>query len=115
MGVLTENGVAEALREFDGNMAAVGRKFGVTRTSVWEYVHDRESLKTILAEVKETFIDDIEGSLYRGAKEGNVTAQIFILKTQGKGRGYVERQEQTGADGQPIEVVVKHVSQPTPS
>jgi hypothetical protein len=109
---LTEDDVAEALREFDGNMAAVGRKLRVSRQAVWAYVQERESLKEIQSEVKETFIDDIEGALYRGAKEGNTTAQIFILKTQGRGRGYVERVENTGADGQPIEVVVKHVERP---
>jgi hypothetical protein len=112
MATLTEETVEDALREFDGNMAAVGRKFGVSRQGVWDFVQHHQVLQQVVLEVKETFIDDIEGALYRGAKEGNTTAQIFILKTQGRARGYVERVENTGADGQPIEIVVKHVERP---
>jgi hypothetical protein len=37
-------------------------------------------------------------------KAGNVTAIIFYLKTQAKDRGYVERQELTGADGGKLQV-----------
>jgi hypothetical protein len=33
---------------------------------------------------------------------GEIAAIIFRLKTKGKKRGYVERQELTGADNQPI-------------
>src|SRR5687768_12405268 len=112
MATLTEESVEDALRELDGNMAAVGRKLGISRQGVWDFVQHHEALQKVVAEVKETFIDDIEGALYRGAKNGNTTAQIFILKTQGRGRGYVERFEQSGPDGQPIEVVVKHVERP---
>jgi hypothetical protein len=40
--------------------------------------------------------------LDKGMKDGNMTAIIFYLKTQGKSRGYVERQEVTGADGKKL-------------
>lgn len=103
MAVLTDEGVAEALREYNGNMAAVSRKFGVTRVAVWLYVEAREHLKQIVAEEKETLVDDIEGSFIRNAKEGNVAAQIFFLKTQGRHRGYTERVELGGENGGPVQ------------
>lgn len=107
MAVLTENDVAEALRELHGNMAAVGRKFGVTRSTVQEYVGNREWLKEICAEEKEILVDDIEGAFIRNARDnGNVAAQIFFLKTQGRHRGYTERVELGGENGGPIQFSV---------
>lgn len=47
----------------------------------------------------ENSIDRAEIKLEEKIQEGDITAIIFKLKTQGKKRGYVERQELTGADG----------------
>jgi hypothetical protein len=106
MAILTESGVAEALREFGGNMAAVARKFGVQRMSVWEYVQNREHLREICAEEKEVLCDDVEGGFLRNCKNGNVAAQIFFLKTQARHRGYSERVEVSGSDGSPLQLNV---------
>jgi hypothetical protein len=47
--------------------------------------------------------------LFKLIKEGNVAATIFYLKTQGKQRGYIERQEVTGADGAPIIEIIGNI------
>lgn len=109
MAVLTEQGVKEALAEHKGNMAAVGRQFKVSRTAVWQFCDKRIELKEYQRELREGFVDEVENCLYKNATTGNVTAQIFILKTLGRDRGYVERQEVTGANGGAVEVFVRHV------
>jgi len=40
-----------------------------------------------------------ETELYRAIRDGKDWAVKYILSTKGKSRGYVERQEVTGADG----------------
>ena len=80
----------------------MARTFGVTRQAVSRFVNQHPALKAVADECRETFVDNVESALYKEALGGNVTAQIFILKTLGKTRGYVERQEITGKDGGPL-------------
>jgi hypothetical protein len=56
-------------------------------------------------------VDVAESKLMAKIDAGDTTAIIFFLKTQGKGRGYVERQEVTGAEGNAIEVSWKQIVQ----
>ena len=44
-------------------------------------------------------MDYAESQLHKQIGEGSTSATIFYLKTKGKSRGYIERQEITGADG----------------
>jgi hypothetical protein len=48
-------------------------------------------------------LDTAESALFNQIKEGNVTSIIFYLKTKGRRRGYVERQEISGPDGGPVQ------------
>jgi len=48
--------------------------------------------------------DDAEMKLAKKVEEGNLTAIIFLLKTKYKHRGYSERSEITGAEGNPLEI-----------
>lgn len=93
--------VESKLRELVGNFAAVARALGVTRQAVSGFVNKRPALKAVAEECRETFVDEVESAIYKEALNGNVTAQIFILKTLGKNRGYVEKQqiEHSGTDG----------------
>lgn len=90
---LSEKRVAEKLKELHGNMAAVARAFGVTRQSVFEYVEARPALLSAKLEAKESILDGVETALHKAALQGEAWAICFLLKTQGKSRGYVERQQ----------------------
>lgn len=89
----------KAIYEKRGNLAAVARAFGVTRGAVAQRVQRSARLQKAVSEARETMLDNAETTLYDEALQGNTAALIFFLKTQGKPRGYTERQELTGADG----------------
>lgn len=87
-----------------GNIAAMARALGVSRGTIWNRINESTNLVKALADARETMIDNVESTLYAQARNGNTTAMIFFLKTQGRGRGYQERMELTGKDGEPIEL-----------
>ena len=111
-GGLTAESVETKLREFNGNLAAVGRAFGVTRQSVWRFIQSRPKLKAAADDVREGMKDNAESSLHRAVLAGEAWAVCFYLKTQAKDRGYVEKQEieTYGKDGGPAvrEVLIEH-------
>jgi len=96
---LTAKAVTAAIRDMNGNISAVARRLGVCRQTVYNYIERHPSVKDALVEARETMLDNAESVLYRAVLNGEAWAVCFFLKTQGKSRGYVERQEVTGADG----------------
>ena len=93
MSKLTAESVTAAIRDMNGNISAVAKRLGVCRQTVYSYIERHPSVKDVLAEARETMIDNAESALYRAVLNGEAWAVCFFLKTQGKGRGYVERQE----------------------
>ena len=103
----TVEDVLPLVAEKNGNISAMARALGCSRHVIYQRCEESATLKQALEDAKESMTDNVESAFYREILNGNVTAMIFYLKTQGKKRGYVERQEVTGADGGPI----KHVNQ----
>ena len=95
--------VSDALRASDGNLTAAATKLGVTRQGVYDYI-DRYKLQDVLDQSREKMADEAVGQLHRLVRDGNLGAIIFYLKTQHKPRGFTERIETTGKDGDAIEV-----------
>jgi len=100
----TANQIIDALKEKHGNMSASARFLGCSRNTISRYIDTYPTVKAVYEEERETLIDFAENQLFKQVQEGNITAIIFTLKTIGKSRGYVERQEVTGANGGAIVV-----------
>lgn len=56
-------------------------------------------------ETREVTYDIVEGALLKKIREGDTACIIFFCKTKMKHRGYVERIEQTGKDGEALNTV----------
>lgn len=91
---LTVQQIEEALKAKAGNIAAAARDLGVARTTIYRQIEKSPGLQELLTDTREELVDIAESALRREVLNGNITAIIFTLKTQGKGRGYVERIEQ---------------------
>lgn len=111
MARLTKKAVAETIIEMRGNISAVARRFDKSRKWIYEYCKEKyPELWEVVEEAREMMVDDAEAVLQRKILQGDTTSLIFYLKTQGKQRGYVERQEQqiSGAGGS--DLVIRYVN-----
>ena len=99
---LTAEPTIAAIRDLHGNLSAVAKQLGVCRQTLYTYIERHPSVKDVVAESRETMLDNAESALYRAVLGGEAWAVCFFLKTQGKRRGYVERQEVTGAGGSEV-------------
>ena len=75
------------------NISVACDKINIDRTTYYNWFSQDKDFKEKCEAVKESLIDKIEGKLYKLINEDNPTAIIFALKTLGKARGYVEKQE----------------------
>lgn len=83
---------------------------GISRQTHYRWMQEDPEYKQAVEDVSEETIDFVEDALHGLIKKGDTAATIFYMKTKAKKRGYVERQEITGADGKGFEVKI----QPSP-
>ena len=76
------------------NISATCAALNIDRNTFISWREKYPKLKQGLSDVDESLIDFSESKLMEQINDGNLTAIIFHLKTKGKNRGYVERQEQ---------------------
>ena len=104
----TAQRIITALGECNGLLTLAARKAGVSYTTVKRYALEMPSVRQAVNDAKESMLDFTEGKLFQKIKAGDNIAILFYLKTQGKARGYIERQEFTGEGGKPIEVNIDY-------
>jgi len=103
--------VIAAVKKNRGILTLAAKELGCARQTLHNYVNRYPTVAQAVSDERESLLDLAEGSLFEQVRKGNITAIIFTLKTIGKHRGYVERQEVTGADSSPIELIVKYADE----
>ena len=93
--------ILEALEMSLGVVTTACKKVGIGRTIFYEWLKEDEEFKEAVDEISNVTLDFAESQLHKQIAADSTAATIFYLKTKGKKRGYVERQEITGADGMP--------------
>jgi hypothetical protein len=104
MAKVTAAQAAQALRDKKGFITHAAKQLGISRVHLHRLINTHPTVKEALEDAKEDMKDFAESKIFQGINEGNTTLIIFYAKCQMKDRGYVERQEITGADGGAVEV-----------
>ena len=102
----TDAQAEQALLSYCGNVSAAARALEVAHSTLWGRITKSEQLRATRAEAEKMALDFAEKGLLEAVKRGEAWAVCFLLKTRGRRRGYVERRELSGADGNSIEVSI---------
>lgn len=86
---LDENVIAKLIVQHTGNVSRVADAMGSCRGSVSRVIEKSQHLKDLLKQQRERQLDELEQSVFdRAIESQDTTLQLFLLKTQGKSRGY---------------------------
>lgn len=96
--------IVEALKVTGGMVYMAARKLGCDPSTINIRAKSSPEIQSAIDNARGDMLDMAEHELKKAVRGGDMTAIIFTLKTIGKGRGYVERIEQTGANGGAIEI-----------
>jgi hypothetical protein len=98
---IKKKALLKALEQTLGVVTTACRKVDVGRTTYYDWMRDDEEFNKSVQELSNVALDFVESKLFENIRDGKTSEIIFYLKTKGKSRGYIERQEITGADGMP--------------
>lgn len=91
-----------ALEKSLGVVTTAARQVGIERTTHYHWMNEDEEYKRAVESLDDVALDFAESKLHSLIQNEDTAATIFYLKTKGKKRGYIERQEVTGSEGAPI-------------
>ena len=83
----------EALEQTLGVVTTAAKLVGIDRNSHYRWLEEDVDYKAAVKAIEDVAIDFAESQLHKQIKKGSTQATVFYLKTKGKKRGYVEKQE----------------------
>jgi hypothetical protein len=98
---IKKESILKALEQSLGVVTVACKKADVPRSTFYKWINEDEAFAIAVNDIENIALDFAESQLHSQIGNGNTSATIFYLKTKGKKRGYIERQEITGADGMP--------------
>ncbi len=103
--------IIAALKQTKGKTYLASKALGCDFKTIQNYAKRFPEIQEVIEEERGHSLDIAESALERAVLNGEGWAVCFTLKTIGKKRGYVERQEITGADGENLFKIIKGVDE----
>lgn len=96
---VNKKALINAMQKCLGVVTQACKMVDVSRDTYYTYYNDDIDFKRACDDCSEIALDFAESKLHKQIEDNIPTSTIFFLKTKGKNRGYIERSELTGADG----------------
>ncbi len=100
--------IIDAILRNRGLVEAAATDLGCTHECLRVRAKQDPDIAQAIADARERLVDFAETKMFDALERGDSWAIAMVLKTLGKGRGYVERQEVVQA-GEPLQVVTRIV------
>ena len=83
----------EALEKSLGVVTTACKSVGIARQTHYEWLKEDKNYRKAVEDISDVALDFAESQLHKQIQNGEVSSTIFYLKTKGKKRGYIEKQE----------------------
>jgi hypothetical protein len=103
---INKKAMLDALEKSLGVVTSACKSVDIARETHYRWLREDADYKAAVDELSDVALDFAESQLHKQIKDGNSTATIFFLKTKGKKRGYVERQELDVSTGKMFQIEV---------
>jgi len=90
---IKKKAMLEALEKTLGIVTTAAKMVGIDRVTHYRWLADDKEYKAQVDDLQNVVLDFAESALHKMVEKHNPAATLFLLKTKGKQRGYVERQE----------------------
>jgi predicted transcriptional regulator len=104
---IKKESILKALEKNLGVVTLSCRKANIPRSTFYKWLNEDEEFAKQVKDIANVALDFAESELFKQIQNGIPTSTIFYLKTKGKHRGYIERQEITGVEGMPTNIKVE--------
>jgi hypothetical protein len=90
---IKKKAMLEALEKTLGVVTTAAKMVGIERTTHYKWMSSDKDYKIKVEDLQDVVLDFAESALHKMVENHNPAATLFLLKTKGKKRGYIERQE----------------------
>ena len=97
--------ILQALENSLGVVTIACKQANIPRSTYYKWLKEDEQFAQSVKDIENIALDFAESQLHTQIKDGSTPATIFYLKTKGKKRGYIERNElDLTTDNEPIKI-----------
>ncbi len=90
---IKKEAMLQALENSLGVVTVACKQTDTPRSTYYKWLKEDEEFARSVKEIENIALDFAESQLHTQIKDGSTSATIFYLKTKGKKRGYIERQD----------------------
>lgn len=101
----TQAEIIQTLKQTKGLVTLAAARLGISPQAIYKRAKKSPAIQEAIDASRDELIDQAELGLRNAVAQQQPWAIALVLNTIGKNRGYVKREEITGANGQPLETV----------